>query len=84
MMSLKVPAALLERAERGDATDEEFVACIKASLPYAWEVISTLADRTSATGASFADDQSAPPSPEAHGELLRAMASDAMRDALEP
>ena len=50
MMSLKVPAALLERAERGDATDEEFVACIKASLPYAWEVISTLADRTSDPG----------------------------------
>jgi hypothetical protein len=82
-MSLNVPAALLERAERGDATDEDFVACIKASLPYAWGVISTLAGRASAPGVSFADDQSAPPSPEAHGELLRAMASDAMRDALE-
>lgn len=82
-MSLNVPAALLERAERGDATDDDFVACIKASLPYAWNVISTLAERTSATGAPFADDQSAPPSPEAHGELLRAMSSDAMRAALE-
>jgi hypothetical protein len=80
-MSLNVPADLLERAERGDSTDEDFVACIKASLPYAWGVISRLADQAGPTG--FADDQTAPPSPEAHGELLRAMASDAMRDAME-
>jgi hypothetical protein len=82
-MSLKVPAALLERAERGDVTDADFIACIKASLPYAWEVISTLVERTRQTGALYADDQTPPPSPEEHGQLLRAMASDAMRNALE-
>lgn len=82
-MSLKVPADLLERAERGDSTDEDFVACIQASLPYAWNVISTLAERARTTGAQFADDGTAPPTPEAHAELLRAMASDSMRNALE-
>ena len=81
-MSLKVPAALLDRAERGDVTDADFIACIKASLPYAWEVISTLVERTSQTGAPYADDQT-PPSQEEQGQLLRAMASDAMRNALE-
>jgi hypothetical protein len=82
-MSLTVPADLLERAERGDATDADFIGCIRASLPYAWEVISTLVERTRETGVPYADDQTPPPSQEEHGQLLRAMASDAMRNALE-
>ena len=38
-MSLKVPAALLEQAEQGEVREEDFLACIRESLPYAWEVV---------------------------------------------
>ena len=38
-MSLDVSPALLEKAERGEVSDAEFVACVRESLPYAWNVI---------------------------------------------
>ncbi len=82
-MSLKVPTALLEQAEQGEVRGEDFLACIRDSLPYAWGVVSTLAGRAQQTGAQFAEDQAPPPSLDAQGQLLRMMASDAMRDALE-
>jgi hypothetical protein len=81
-MSLDVSTDLLDRAERDQVTDEDFVECIKSSLPYAWQVVSDLVDRTKQTGALFADNQAPPPDDRAQGQLLRAMASDAMRDAL--
>ena len=82
-MSLDVPAALLERAESGQVTDEEFVACVRDSLPYAWQVISAVAaDLTSGT-ADFADHATPPPSETERGQLLRALASDAIRGGLE-
>ena len=34
-MSLNVPAALLERAETGEVPDEQFIGCVRESLPYA-------------------------------------------------
>jgi hypothetical protein len=82
-MSLKVPAALLEQAEQGEVREEDFLACIRESLPYAWGVVSTLASRVQQAGEQFAEDQAPPPSLEAQGQLLRMMASDAMRGALE-
>ena len=82
-MSLNVPATVLQRAERGEATDADLITCMKTSLPYAWSVISDLAARTAAAGASFADNQAAPPDEQARGQLLRMMASDAMRRAIE-
>jgi hypothetical protein len=82
-MSLTVPPDLLEQARRGDIDDAEFIACIQASLPYAWQVISVLAERLQATGAELADHQVPPPDEAARGQLLRMMASDAMRGAAE-
>lgn len=82
-MSLDVSPALLEQAKNGDVNDEDFIACVKTSLPYAWEVISGLVDRTTETGVTFADNQTPPPDEQAQGQLLRAMASNAMCDALE-
>jgi hypothetical protein len=80
-MSLDVSPALLEKAERGEVTDAEFVACVKESLPYAWEVITgVIAD---AEGTGFADNETPPPSEAARGQLLRALASDAIRGGLE-
>ncbi len=74
-MSLDVPAALLERAEAGHVDDAEFVDCVRQSLPYAWKVISEAA----LTG----EHATPPPSEKERGELLRALASDAIRGALE-
>jgi hypothetical protein len=82
-MSLAVPAELQEQAARGEVDDEQFVACVRTSLPYAWSVISGLAARLDSGGGGFADNLVPPPDESARGQLLRALASDAMRGALE-
>ena len=82
-MSLQVPDALLERAERGDVSDDEFVACVRDSLPYAWAVISEVAADLQASQGEFADHAVPPPSEVERGQLLRALASDAIRGGLE-
>jgi hypothetical protein len=82
-MSLNVPAALLERAEAGDVPDEEFIGCVRESLPYAWMVISQVAAQVTDSGADFADHEVPPPGEAERGQLLRALASDAIRGGLE-
>ncbi|BDT84987.1 hypothetical protein GV791_11665 [Nocardia cyriacigeorgica] len=82
-MSLDVPTALLERAERGEIDDAEFVECVKNSLPYAWEVVSRVAGELQEGTAEFADNEVPPPDEVARGQLLRALASDAIRGGLE-
>ncbi len=82
-MSLTVPADLLDAAERGDVTDEEFVDCVRTSLPYAWELIGRVAAEASAGPKEFADNVVPPPSEAERGQLLRALASDAIRGGLE-
>jgi hypothetical protein len=82
-MSLTVPADLLDQARLGDVDDAAFIACIQASLPYAWQLVSDLAGELQATGADRADNRVPPPDEAARGQLLRMMASDAMRAAAE-
>ncbi|OQS17311.1 hypothetical protein B0T36_01590 [Nocardia donostiensis] len=82
-MSLDVPAALLERAERGEIEDADFVECVRTSLPYAWEVVSRVAGELKTGTAEFADNEVPPPDEVARGQLLRALASDAIRGGLE-
>jgi hypothetical protein len=82
-MSLDVSPALLEKAERGEVDEREFVDCVRTSLPYAWELISSLVAQVKVDGTDFADNQVPPPSEQARGQLLRAMASDAIRGALQ-
>jgi hypothetical protein len=86
-MSLTVSPELLERAETGPVDDADFVACIKESLPYAYEVVERVAGNlttgNTAEGRPFADNQLEPPTEQARGQLLRALASDAIRGALE-
>jgi hypothetical protein len=82
-MSLDVPTALLERAEAGPVDDAAFVACVRDSLPYAWAVISDVAADLTRDGGEFADHAVPPPSEAERGQLLRALASDAIRGALE-
>jgi hypothetical protein len=81
-VSLDVPTALLERAETGAVTDTEFVDCVRQSLPYAWSVISEVAAGLHAAG-EVADHEVPPPSETDRGQLLRALASDAIRGGLE-
>ena len=82
-MSLDVSPALLEKAERGEVDEREFVDCVRVSLPYAWELVSSLVAQQKVDGSEFADNQVPPPSEQARGQLLRAMASDAIRGSLE-
>jgi hypothetical protein len=82
-MSLDVPTALLERAEAGDVPDAEFVDCVRQSLPYAWSVVSQVIADLRAGDEEFADHAVPPPSEAERGQLLRALASDAIRGGLE-
>ena len=82
-MSLAVPAGLLEQAHKGEVDDAAFLDCVRTSLPYAWDVIAGLVTELEAGGGEFADNQVPPPDEAARGQLLRLMASDAMRAAVE-
>jgi hypothetical protein len=82
-MSLNVSPDLLSVAERGEVSDAEFVDCVRTSLPYAWEVVSTVMTDLDSNGGEFADHEIPPPSEQERGELLRALASDAIRGGLE-
>ncbi|MEU7142817.1 SCO5389 family protein [Nocardia sp. NPDC046473] len=82
-MSLDVPAPLLERAERGEVDDADFVEVVRQSLPYAYEVVSRVAGELRSGTEEYADNLVAPPDEVARGQLLRAMASDAIRGGLE-
>lgn len=81
-MSLTVSPQLLQQAQAGAVDEDAFVDCIRDSLPYAWKVITSLIDRLN-TGTDFADNQTPPPDETARGQLLRLVASDAMRAAVE-
>ncbi|MCE3551868.1 SCO5389 family protein [Pseudonocardia sp. RS11V-5] len=81
-MSLDVPTAVLEAAERREMDDAQFLAVVRDSLPYAWEVVSAAAaDRTDEK--PFGEHEVPPPSEKERGQLLRALASTSIRGALE-
>lgn len=82
-MSLEASPALLEQAERGQVDEAAFVDCIRISLPYAWETVNDLVTRLQVDGGEFADNQVPPPDEASRGQLLRALASDSIRAALE-
>ena len=84
-MSLDVPADLLDRGRgRRRSTTPTFVDCVRDSLPYAWTVISDAGRATCDRPApSSPTTQTPPPSEAERGQLLRALASDAIRGALE-
>jgi hypothetical protein len=82
-MSLTVPASLLERAQCGAVSDDDFVDCIRESLPYAWSMIERLAKELDATGAPSAQNLEVPPDDASWGEVFRLVGSDAMRGAVQ-
>src|SRR5579875_570074 len=94
-VSLDVTPELLDQAARGDVDEDAFVATVRTSLPYAYELIDGLVadlhagglgyagDAGYAGGPGYASNQVPPPSEAERGQLLRAMASDAIRASLE-
>jgi hypothetical protein len=83
-VSLDVPTAVIDAAQRGEMDDAQFVAVVRDSLPYAWEVVSAAADDQAARpDAPFGEHEVPPPSEQARGQLLRALASNSIRGALE-
>jgi hypothetical protein len=82
-MSLAVPSTLLEQAQAGEVDDAAFLDCVRTSLPYAWDLIEGLVKDLAAGDAEFADNQVPPPDEASRGQLLRLLASDAMRGAVE-
>ncbi|MCW3820173.1 SCO5389 family protein [Micromonospora sp. DR5-3] len=82
-MSLTVPPALLEAAETGPVDDDAFVACVRDSLPYAWDTVSRVVADLESSDTAFADNVVPPPTEAERGQLLRALASDAIRASLE-
>jgi hypothetical protein len=82
-MSLTVRPDLVTAAERGHIDDAAFLACVRDSLPYAYELVERLASELPAARRDFADNEVPPPDEETRGQLLRALASNAIRGALE-
>ncbi|MFF4627751.1 SCO5389 family protein [Streptomyces griseorubiginosus] len=82
-MSLDVSPKLLAEAQQGTVREEDFVDTVRTSLPYAYDLIADLATRLKGGIAEFTDNQTPPPSEQERGQLLRALASDAIRGSLE-
>ncbi|MEU6192596.1 SCO5389 family protein [Streptomyces sp. NPDC047061] len=82
-MSLDVSPQLLAEAENGAVREEDFIATVRTSLPYAYDLVARLAAELRGSTAEFADNQTPPPSERERGQLLRALSSDAIRGSLE-
>lgn len=83
-MSLDVPTVMIDAARRGEIDDAAFVAVVRESLPYAWRVITTaVGDLETDATVEYAEHAVSPPDEQARGQLLRALASDAIRGSLE-
>ncbi|WP_370347565.1 SCO5389 family protein [Catenulispora sp. MAP5-51] len=82
-MSLDVSPDLLAQAEAGEVDPAAFLGTVRTSLPYAYDMVASLAQDLKSGTAEFADNQVPPPSEAERGQLLRALASDAIRGSLE-
>jgi hypothetical protein len=82
-MSLDVSPQLLTQAEQGEIREEDFVATVRESLPYAYRLIGDLAGELEGSSREFADNTTPPPSEAERGQLLRALASNSIRGSLE-
>ncbi|WP_405905018.1 SCO5389 family protein [Streptomyces sp. NBC_00828] len=82
-MSLDVSPKLLAEAERGQVREQDFVETVRTSLPYAYDLIAGLVGELRDSAREFADNHTPPPSEKERGQLLRALASDAIRSSLE-
>ena len=82
-MSLTVTPDLVKQARSGKISDEDFVACIASSLPYAWSMVTRLAEELHGSAASSAVNREVPQADEEWGQMFRMFSSDAMRNAIQ-
>ena len=82
-MSLNVSAGLLEKAREGSVSDDEFVDCVRDSLPYAWGMVERLAKELDAAATPSVQNVEVPPDEASWGQVFRLVGSDAMRGAVE-
>jgi hypothetical protein len=82
-MSLSVPTAVLERAQAGAVDEAEFVGVVRDSLPYAWSVVNAAVEAQRLSPGGVGEHEVPPPSEAERGQLLRALASDAIRGGLQ-
>ncbi|WUT71705.1 SCO5389 family protein [Streptomyces sp. NBC_00670] len=82
-MTLDVLPQPLAEAEAGGVRDADVVAAVRASLPYAYQVVAGLAAELRSGTAEFAEAVTPPPSEAERGQLRRALSSDAIRGSLE-
>lgn len=59
-MSLDVSPKLLAEAEQGDIREEDFVDTVRTSLPYAYDLIASLAAELRGGQVEFTDNQTPP------------------------
>ncbi|GAA2269199.1 SCO5389 family protein [Kitasatospora cystarginea] len=81
-MSLDVSPALLAQAENGTVDEADFIETVRTSLPYAYRAVAGLSTELGSSTAEFADDNTTPTDQE-RAQLLRALASNAIRGSLE-
>lgn len=81
-MSLDVSPALLAQAETGEVSEADFIDTVRTSLPYAYQVVAGLSTELGSTTDEFADNNTTPTDAE-RAQLLRALASNAIRGSLE-
>jgi hypothetical protein len=82
-MSLNVSPALLEKAEAGTVTHEEFISCIRQSLPFAWNMVERLVTEMRSEGSESAQNTEVPETDEQWRQMFRMFSSDSMRNAIE-
>ena len=87
-MSLDVSPELLAQAEAGPVDPDAFLATVRDSLPYAYAMVERLAGDLAAGNTvdgrrPFADNVVPPQTEAERGQLLRALASNAIRGSLE-
>ncbi|WP_405463336.1 SCO5389 family protein [Streptomyces jietaisiensis] len=80
-MSSDVTPRPLADAGARTARDEDVVAAVRASLPYAYRLVAALADELRSGTAEFADAPA--PSEAERGQVRCALSSEAIRGSLE-
>ncbi len=81
-MSLDVSPALLAQAREGRVDQADFLDTVRTSLPYAYQVVAGLSTELAAGNEEFTTDNTTP-SDDQRAQLLRALASNAIRGSLE-
>lgn len=81
-MSLTVTAEEIDKAKTKRLTDDEFVAIIRTSLPFAYEAVERMSQQLDC-GSQVAFEMPLHMSDDGRNQLLRVFASTSMRQALE-